>query len=162
MSDTELRKILRDVIDDLDQGRVRVPGRLPWKRVAGAMILSAGLGLGGLAGCNERALGADTDASSADASVTLDSGSGRDGAQPYPDGGVITAYGEPFLDGGILPPYSQPFLDGGSNEDYSAPPVLDGGNDSLYSAPAYMAPPAPEPAPAPAPAPEPESESEPS
>lgn len=123
MSDFELRRILQDVIEDLDSGRVRLAPRGAWRRAAGAAILAAGLGLGGLSGCTDRAVGVGDDAGARDARVWLDAGPNADYDTP------------PVLDAGPMPEYGEPFLDAGPNEDYSVPPVLDGGGDFLYAVP---------------------------
>lgn len=122
MSDGDLRKILNDIIDDLDTGRARVPRPRRLVRWIGAPVLAAsvGLGLGGM-GCNERAIG-HTD----DAGVTqqVDSGSSEDYAAPPVDAGNVYAYGIP------------PMEDAGTEAaDAEADADLDPPNAGLYAAP---------------------------
>ncbi len=122
MSDSDLRKILRGVIDDLDTGRLRL--RTPLRMVKGAVIpalMAAGLGL---AGCDTNSVGNAQD------------------ARPDVENVADAAYMAPFLDAGLdseAPVYAGPFdaevvvdadldaevVDSGPNTLYMGPPPID-------------------------------------
>ena len=61
MSDRDLRRILNEIIDDLDSGRLHAPRPRRLMRWLGAPVLAASLGLG-VAGCEDRAIGYVDDA----------------------------------------------------------------------------------------------------
>lgn len=117
MSDKELRRLLHEVIDDLDAGRIQAPrGRLhALGRRLGPPLLAAGLGLG-LAGCDARAIGMGDDAG-----TPRDAVAARD-ADAQPDDIIAPAYSVPWI------------VDGGPTLEYMAPPI-DAGGDYLYAAP---------------------------
>lgn len=118
MSDRDLRRILNEIIDDLDSGRVRAPRPRRLVRWLGAPMLAASLGLGA-AGCDDRAIGYVDDAGV----QQIDAGTTEDYAAPPVDGGAIFAYG--------IPPIEQdagtPIADAGAEE-------WDGG-DFMYGVP---------------------------
>lgn len=131
MNEKEMRSLLRQVIEDLDAGRIQAPrGRLrALGRRLGPPLLAAGIGLG-LAACEARAIGAEGDAGV------------RPDAVARVDATIAPAYGIPWLvDAGPMPEYAEPFLDAGPTLEYMAPfidagPLPDAGDDfALYSAP---------------------------
>ncbi len=138
MKESEIRGILESVIEDIDQGRIRLQRPRPWRRALGSAVVAATLGLGaGACGGHNIGVAGDggVDASSrSDATSDIDGGGQLLYQAPMVDAGPMPEYGEPFLDAGNMPAYAEPWLDAGSSEDYAAPPV-DGGNDTLYSAP---------------------------
>lgn len=130
MSDYELRRILHDVIREIDEGRLRTPFQNLARRLGRAVappLVAAAIGLGTMA-CDDRALGYDPDASvssTADASVQRDAETIAPDAQPQLDAGSVLMYGEPWLDAGAM-------------DDYGVPPVEpDAGdmNAGLYGVP---------------------------
>lgn len=131
MSDRDLRRILSEIIEDFDTGRIRrIRGRLPGvRKVVGSAVIAAALGLGGAA-CDTRSVGAPTDAGThQDVVVQVDAGGDLLYMAPMVDAGPMPEYAEPFFDAGIMPSYGEPFY-----EDAGMAPV-DAGD-----APAYMAP----------------------
>jgi hypothetical protein len=135
MSDTDLRRILDEVIADLDTGRVVLPRPRGFR--LGALLAGPALAAGmALAGCQEpqTLYGVPpTDGQVADA--TVDSGPVVEYAAPDAsadaalDDGAITLYSAPpdsgVLDGGAVPEYGGPPTDAGP----------DGGPVPLYQAP---------------------------
>lgn len=128
MSDFELRKILRDVMDDLDQGRLRLRNRVARKALIPA-VMAAGLGLGlGMAGCDSDSVGSAQDAGP-DVQIIVDA------AYMAPDvalDAVAPAYMGPIVDGGtdaLAPAYMGPEVDAevdsGPNTLYMGPPPVD-------------------------------------
>lgn len=151
MSDHELRRILQDVIRDLDEGRLRSPvqglARRLGRRVA-PPLLAAAIGLGGLGGlgCDNRAIGYDPDAStgptpeaSVDGAVSGDAETSAPDAQPQLDAGSVLMYGEPWLDAGAVDDYGVPPVepDAGDIDLYGVPPQPgpDAGSAGLYGVP---------------------------
>lgn len=155
MSDRDLRKILQDIIKDLDTGRLRAhrPRRLV--RWIGAPVLAVSLGLG-VAGCEDRAIGYSDDAG---VQVQVDAGSSEDyaappvdAATPPVDAGNIFAYGIPPIDvdagtetldagaeewdGGAYDLYGVPFEGEDASVEDLPPP------ETLYAAPGYEIEPA--------------------
>ena len=102
MTEREMRKILGEVVDDLDSGRVRVPRpkRRRLRSVVAPAILAAGLGLAGAAmGCDGRNVGTEGDGSARpDVMVGQDAGTVQQDAEVEVDGGPIWAYGIVFED----------------------------------------------------------------
>jgi hypothetical protein len=155
MSDHDLRRILQEIIEDLDAGRLRPARPRRLIRWLGAPVLAASLGLG-VAGCNDRALGyAD------DAGAQVDAGSNEDYAAPPVDAGNIFAYGIPPVleDAGV--DASAEEWDGGAYDLYGVPfeeadAAVDPPPEAMYSAPDFEIDPdagaAPEPSPTPDPA----------
>lgn len=116
MSDSDLRKILRGVIDDLETGRLRL--RSPLRRVKGVLIpalMAAGLGL---AGCDTNSVGNAYDAR-ADVENVADA-----------------AYMAPFLDAGLD---AEVVVDADLDAD-----VVDSGPNTLYMGPPPIEPEDPE------------------
>lgn len=147
MSDHELRRILQDVIRDIDEGRLRAPVQGLAQRLArlgrkmAPPLVAAAIGLGTLA-CEDRALGYDPDASAgptADASVQMDVETIAPDAQPRLDAGSVLMYGEPWLDAGAVDDYGVPPVepDAGDIDLYGVPPqpAPDAGNAGLYGVP---------------------------
>jgi len=95
MSDFELRKILRDVMGDLDRGRLRLRNRVTRGAVIPA-VMAAGLGLG-LAACDADPVGSAQDARPDVYNIA-------DAAYMAPDvalDAVAPAYLGPIVDGGV-------------------------------------------------------------
>jgi hypothetical protein len=151
MSDRDLRRILEEVITEIDQGRLRpiVPMRMRG-RIGGA-ILAAALGLG-VTACEGRVVGAVTDAGGPpdvvrleqpDAAVFPDAEVFPDAA---PDSGPIPAYGIPdvdagtvvSLDGGIVAMYLAMSFDAAGIDAVDAGDAPE--EDAEVNIPAYMAP----------------------
>ncbi|MDY0001435.1 MAG: hypothetical protein RBU30_09095 [Polyangia bacterium] len=142
MSERDIRKILDEVIADLDAGRVvpRPRGRL--SRLGAALGAPAALAVGlAIGGCDEPAVAygvPPVDASHLDAGLDaradarpdarLDDGATEDYGVPQVDGsldgslddGAVVDYGVPQVDGS---------LDDGAVVDYGVPQV-DGGKDA--------------------------------
>jgi hypothetical protein len=160
MSDQELRKVLQDVMEEIDSGRLRP---LRPKRLRGTLrgaILAAALGLS-TAACGGRAVGGDPDAGTQPhpdvATQQLDAGTQQpdaatvqlDAGEPQVDSGPLTAYGIPevdagtvvLLDGGATNLYLAVMFDGGDVEALDAGPQP--AEDAEIDTPAYMAPPVP-------------------
>lgn len=136
MSDRDLRRILNEIIEDFDTGRIRTIRRhLPTVRnVVGSAVIAVGLGLGGVA-CDTQSVGSATDAGTQqDAAAQIDGGGDLLYMAPMVDAGPMPEYAEPFYDGGIMPAYGEPFYDDGGIYEYASPPI-DAGD-----MPAYMAP----------------------
>lgn len=132
MSDRDLRRILNEIIDDFDTGRIQLlRSRLPGVRnVVGSAVIAVTMGLGGVA-CDTQSVGTATDAGpQRDAVSQIDGGVDLLYMAPAVDAGPMPEYAEPFIDGGITPAYAEPFPDDGGVYE-----VLDAGD-----APAYMAP----------------------
>ena len=160
MSDQEMRQVLKEVIEDLDSGRIRIPRRPgTLTRLLAPPLVAATMGLSAMA-CDARSLGQDPGDTDAAAQVQQDAAAevptdasvnAPDAAPPVLDGGLILMYGEPWLpdsglmpaygepwlpDAGEAPAYAHPFIDAGFNEDYGVPPILpDAGAEPLYAAP---------------------------
>jgi len=144
MSDYELRRILLDVIRDIDEGRVRTPVQNLARRLGRAVappLVAAAIGLGTMA-CDDRALGYDPDASTsptADASVQRDAETTAPDAQPQLDAGSVLMYGEPWLDAGAVDDYGVPPIeaDAADIDLYGVPPQPgpDAGSAGLYGVP---------------------------
>lgn len=138
MSDRDLRRILSEIIEDFDSGRIRrIRGRLPSGRsvrnVVGSAMIAATLGLGGVA-CDTRSVGTPTDAGThQDVATQVDSGMDLLYMAPPVDAGPMPEYGEPFYDAGIMPAYGEPFYD-----DAGLTPV-DAGDVPAYMAPVWDA-----------------------
>ncbi len=136
MSDRDLRKLLNEIIEDFDAGRIRmVRRRLPGVRnMVGSAMIAATLGLGGVA-CDTQSVGTSTDAGAQrDAAAQVDAGGDLLYMAPEVDAGPMPEYAEPFMDGGIMPAYGEPFYDDGGIYEYASPPIDAG------EAPAYMGP----------------------
>ncbi len=133
MSERDLRRILNEIIEDFDTGRIRlIRSRLPGVRnVVGSAVIAVTMGLGGVA-CDTSGVGVATDAGTQqDATAEqFDGGGDLLYMAPPVDAGPMPEYAEPFIDGGISPAYAEPFPDDGGVE-----PYIDAGD-----APAYMAP----------------------
>lgn len=127
MSDRDLRRILNDIIDDLDAGRVRPPRPRRLVRWLGAPVLAASLGLGA-AGCDDRAIGYTDDAG---VNQQVDSGSSEDYAAPPVDAGNIFAYGIPPMD------EDASIEDVDAEADAEADAEVDPPFAGLYAAPGY-------------------------
>jgi hypothetical protein len=138
MSDRDLRRILEEVIEEIDQGKLRplAPARLRGK--IGGAVLAAALGLG-VAACNGRVVGTDTDAGGlpdvaqldrpdADQIDPLDAEVVADAAV---DSGPLTAYGIPQVDAGDMDAGTVVTLDGGVISMYLAMGFDDAGVDAL-------------------------------
>lgn len=127
MSDFELRKILRDVMDDLDQGRLRLRGRVVRKALLPA-VMAAGLGLG-VAGCDTNSVGNIHDAGPDGQTIV-------DAAYMAPDvalDAVAPAYMGPIVDGGtdaLAPAYMGPEVDAEADD-----AEVDSGPHTLYMGP---------------------------
>lgn len=158
MSDRDLRRILEEVIEEIDRGKLRplAPARLRGK--IGGAVLAAALGLG-VAACNGRVVGTVTDGGGLPDVAQLDR---PDAAQTDPpdaevvadaavDSGPLTAYGIPQVDAGDVDAGTVVTLDGGIISMYLAMgfddagvDALDAGDETLDDAevnlPAYMAP----------------------
>lgn len=122
MSDFELRKILRDVMDDLDRGRLRLRNRVTRGAVIPA-VLAAGLGLG-VAACDTNSVGSAQDA-------RPDVYNYVDAAYAVPDvalDAVAPAYMGPIVDGGV-----DAIVVTDANVDDDA--VVDSGPNTLYMGP---------------------------
>ena len=140
MSDRELREIVKQVIADIDTGRLRVP-RPRFRKLRallGPPVFAATLGAAAM-GCG-RAVGvADGDGGlgpdstmGPDATVEMydaQPGPEPDAAPPGLDGGPVLMYGEPFPefadaeveppddpDGGVMDLYGVPFFDDEDDE----------------------------------------------
>lgn len=127
MSDRELRKIVKEVIADIDSGRIRLP-RPRWSRLKALLappVIAASLGMAAM-GCDDRAVGISDDGGVQH--HIYDAGEESPDAARFPDGDFFPAYGEPFpeltdasteepdadevgLDGGFFGVYSVPFFD---------------------------------------------------
>ena len=138
MSDLDLRRILNEIIDDFDTGRIRtVRARLPTVRnVVGSAVIAVTLGLGGVA-CDTQSVGSTTDAGS----HTTDAGTEQDAAMQI-DGGMDLLYMAPMVDAGPMPEYAEPFYDAGDVPAYMGPywdasvdPDEDGGPQTAYGVP---------------------------
>lgn len=128
MSDHKMRELLRQVMADIETGRVprpRLPKRLaPW---LAPPLLAASLGL---AACGHTAVGTERDATVATDAIT--------DAAPLVD----AIYAAPFdaaMDTGVMPPYMAPPFDAGPEPDYASP--FDASVDDAGSIPLYMGPP---------------------
>ena len=129
MSDRELRQVLRDVIEDIDTGRV-----VPWRggRRLKTMLAGAALAAGlALTGCTDEAVGVAPDAGP-------DTGATDAYGIPLMDTGATDAYGIPQMDTGV--PTDVDVVDAGPTEDYGAPdvdagPMPDDGGVFLYGVP---------------------------
>lgn len=122
MSDFELRKILRDVMDDLDRGRLRLRNRVTRGAVIPA-VMAAGLGLG-VAACDTDSVGSAQDA-------RPDVVNHVDAAYMAPDvalDAVAPAYMGPIVDGGV-----DAMVVTDANVDDDA--VVDSGPNTLYMGP---------------------------
>lgn len=125
MRDLELRRILEEVMTEIDSGKIRVKKRRfsTLKAALAPAILSVGMGLAA-AGCDGRAVGAaDEHEGPSDASYVAD-------AEQRPDAGSVDAYQEP--DSGFMPVYGEPFPE---EEDASIPEDASLPYEALYSAP---------------------------
>jgi hypothetical protein len=121
MSDFELRKILRDVMDDLDRGRLRLRNR-----VARGVVLPAAMVAGlGLAACDTNAVGPGHDARPDVQNIV-------DAAYMAPDvalDAVAPAYMGPIVDGGVD---AEVVTDADVDEDAD---IVDSGPHTLYMGP---------------------------
>jgi hypothetical protein len=133
MSEREMRSILHEVMEDIEQGRLSPPRpsqrRLRLVRVVGPPLMAASLGL---TGCMSTGIGTQDDGGV--------------------DGGGAAATDARTSDAGAVPPYMGPFdatVDGGPTLEYMAPfdATVDGGPTLEYMAPFdagpepdYMAP----------------------
>ena len=127
MSDRDLREIVKEVITDIDSGRIRLPrrrfGRL--RALLATPVIAASLGVAAM-GCDDRAVGISEDGGVQH--QVDDAGEESCDAARFPDGDFFPVYGEPFpeltdasaeepdadgvgLDGGIVGVYSVPFFD---------------------------------------------------
>jgi hypothetical protein len=141
MSDHELRRILKQTIEDIDAGRIRVrsPRRSILRHLLAPPLIAASLGLA--AGCDTRSVGASDDGGTRpDAAVTQD---GEVDSGPVDLYGVMTNDGGPFtvdaaymapFDSGPEPPYMAPF-DGGVDSGDDGDAETDGGPIPLYQVP---------------------------
>ncbi|MFH2009593.1 MAG: hypothetical protein ABI333_23575 [bacterium] len=124
MSEREIRKILNEVCEDLDAGRVRQRwlrfGRLG---TLGPVLLAVGMSAGAL-GCHAQSIGTEQDASQQrDAAIERDAFIQRDAAVYYDDGAVVT-YGIPDVDAEIdLDADLDAEIDAEGTAIYSAPPI---------------------------------------
>jgi hypothetical protein len=131
MSDFELRKILRDVMDDLDRGRLRLQSRVARGVVLPAAMV-AGLGLAGLglAACDTSSVGNAQDARPDVQNIV-------DAAYMAPDvaldavalDAVAPAYMGPIVDGGVD---AEAVTDADVDEDAD---IVDSGPHTLYMGP---------------------------
>ena len=130
MSDRDLRRILEEVIEEIDRGKLRplAPARLRGK--IGGAVLAAALGLG-VAACNGRVVGTVTDAGGLPDVAQLDR---PDAAQIDPPDAEVVA--DAAVDSGPLTAYGIPQVDAGDVGDVDAGTVviLDGGIISMYLA----------------------------
>ncbi len=138
MSEREMRRLLQDVIQDIDAGRVDVrprrrqgPGRL--RRLVAPPLIAASLGLGlgaaGSTGCDGRNVGTAEDGGG-DASAQVDSGNieayGVVMMDAGVDGGNVDLYGVIVEDGGVQQDaIVDAAVDGEIPLPYAAPPILD-------------------------------------
>lgn len=144
MSDRDLRRILSEIIEDFDTGRIRmIRTRLPGVRnVLGSAVIAVTLGLGSAA-CDTQSVGTATDAGpQRDAAAQIDGGMDLMYMAPAVDAGPMPEYAEPFYDGGIMPAYAEPFYDAGDVPAYMGPywdasvdPQEDAGNMGAYGVP---------------------------
>jgi len=127
MSDSDLRKILRGVMRDLDRGRLRL--RTPLRLVKGAMIPAVMAASLGLAGCDTDSVGNAQDA-------RPDVQSFADAAYMAPDvalDSVAPVYMGPIVDGGVDAEvvadadvdYDAEAVDSGPNTLYMGPPPIE-------------------------------------
>lgn len=120
MSDQDFRRLLLEVIDDIDAGRVDVrPRRYRLARLIGAPLVAATLGLSAGA-CSNRNVGTHQDAE-----APLDDGTtADDGGPPIDaaavDGGNIDLYGIIIEDAAV-----DAAVDGEIPLPYAAPPITD-------------------------------------
>ncbi len=132
MSDRDLRRILEEVIEEIDQGKLRplAPARLRGK--IGGAVLAAALGLG-VAACNGRVVGTVTDAGGLPDVAQLDR---PDGAQIDPPDAEVVA--DAAVDSGPQTAYGIPQVDAGDVDagdvDAGTVVTLDGGVISMYLA----------------------------
>lgn len=138
MSDRDLRRILNEIIDDFDAGRIQtVRTRLPTVRnVVGSAVIAVTLGLGGVA-CDTESVGSANDATT----TTTDAATGQDAATQI-DGGMDLLYMAPIVDAGPMPEYAEPFIDAGDVPAYMGPywdasvdPDEDAGPQTAYGVP---------------------------
>jgi hypothetical protein len=136
MSDRDLRRILDEIIEDFDTGRIQlIRSRMPGIRnVVGSAVIAVTLGLGGVA-CDTQSVGTTGDAGpQRDAAAQIDGGMDLLYMAPPVDAGPMPEYAEPFDDGGIMPAYAEPFPDDGGGYEY-----LDAGDVPAYMAPSWDA-----------------------
>jgi hypothetical protein len=141
MSDRELREIVKEVIADIDSGRLRVP-RPRFRRlrallgppVFAAALGTAAMGCGRAVGISGGDGGVGPDSSvQPDATVEMyDAEAEPDAEVPQLDSGLVLMYGQPFPeftdadvedadqpdgpDGGVIDMYGVPFFD--DEDDY--------------------------------------------
>lgn len=140
MSDRDMRQLLREVMADIEEGRVPKPrprrSRLtPWLFPP---LLAASLGL---AACDDRSVGTSGDATVPTDAIT-DTGPTADAIYAAPpvdaamDTGVSPPYMAPPFDAGPGPEYGSPF-DAGPEPDYASPfdATVDDGAIPVYLAP---------------------------
>jgi hypothetical protein len=131
MPEPELRQILRDVIADIDAGRVDVRPRRRRGRWLGSSVVAAALGLAGGAlgaGCEQHALGVDRDAAVDAGSIVLYGIARTDAAldaaaDAEVDGGNVDLYGVILEDGGSADAALDAAVDGDIPLPYAAPPI---------------------------------------
>jgi hypothetical protein len=128
-TDQDLREVLRGVMDDLDAGRVKLPGSGRLGRWLGPPLLAAGLGLSAMA-CDARSVGLAEDAAARNDSTVYV----NDAEVPPVDALPNIAYGGPDVDSGVMLLYGDPPVDSGPLPEYGPAPV-DAGDDALYSVP---------------------------
>lgn len=132
MSDSELRKILRGVIDDLDRGRLRLRSRLrvPLGLAKGAVIPAVMAASLGLAACDTDSMGKAQDARPDVQNIS-------DALYMAPDvalDSVAPAYMGPIVDGGVD---AEVVTDADVDEDAD---VVDSGPNTLYMGPPPVEP----------------------
>lgn len=132
MSDFEMRDLLRQVMADIEAGRI--PRKRPWRRLGPWLappLLAASLGL---AACGQTPVGSDLDATVTTDAV-MDSTPPGDAAYMAPFDAAIDAE----VDTGVMPPYMAPPFDAGPEPDYASP--FDASVEDAGSIPLYMGPP---------------------
>jgi len=124
MSDSELRRILRGVIDDLNQGRLRL--RSPLRMVKGAVLPALMASSLGLAACETNSVGNAYDAR-ADVENIADGAYGVPDVDAGPDveNFVDAAYMAPFPDADADADLDAEVVDSGPNTLYMGPPPID-------------------------------------
>lgn len=113
MNDEELRKILHEVMEEIEESRSRVGGsRFGFLRKALIPgMIAASLGL---AGCDGRGIGSNDDAGLDDAAISMDVGAGMD-----------VEVDRTTMDSEVLPPYMAPPYDA----------EIDAGPQPVYKSP---------------------------
>jgi len=135
MSDRELRRLLNEVIDDIETGKVKLPRRGRLARLGVGLGAPAALAIGmAMAGCDPP--------TAAYGVPPVDAGVHDAGPDAEVDAGPVIEYGGPEIDAavddGAVVDYGVPPVDGslddGAVVDYGVPPV-DGGAMPEYGSP---------------------------